>query len=190
MNLSASTPRHDVTQLLINWRDGDENVPMRLVPLVSDEIRHLVQSDLERQRDNFSGRPTALLHKAYTRMVDDSQTCWKDRAHFYRVAARAMRRILVDRARVHDAAKRGGQDEGLSRHSPGNTKVDLVELDNALERFAQSYPRKCEVVELKFFGGLSMKEISEILQVSETIVLRDWAFGKIWLKRALDGGAS
>jgi len=187
MNLSGSTPRHDVTQLLINWRDGDEDVATRLVPLVSDEIQDLLQSYLRPQRSNYTRTPTALVREAYVRMVDDSQTCWKDRAHFYGIAARVMRRTLVDRARTHNAAKRGGLGEGLS---PTNGKVDLVELDSALERFAQSYPRKCEVVELKFFGGLKMREISEILQVSEKAVLRDWTFAKIWLRRALNGGTS
>jgi|SRR4051812_23135419 RNA polymerase sigma factor (TIGR02999 family) len=184
MNLSESAHSHEVTQLLISWRDGDENAAMRLIPLVSDEIRHLLKSYLKRERSNFTRTPTALVREAYVRMVDDSQTSWKDRAHFYGLAARAMRQTLVDRARAHNAAKDGGV------HSPGNGRVDLVELDRALERFAQSYPRKCEVVELKFFGGLRVREISEILQVSEKAVLRDWTFAKIWLKRALNGGAA
>jgi RNA polymerase sigma factor (TIGR02999 family) len=119
---------------------------------------------------------------------------WKSRAHFYGIAARVMRRILVDHARAHNAAKRGGLEQKLSldeaRELSTNKDVDLVELDGALESFAKDYPRKSEVVELKFFGGLDAKEISEVLQVSEKTVLRDWNFAKLWLCRALSESAA
>jgi RNA polymerase sigma factor (TIGR02999 family) len=114
---------------------------------------------------------------------------WKDRAHFYGIAARVMRRILVDHARAHNAAKRGGLQTKLSldeaRDLPGESGVELVALDGALDNLAQAYPRKGEVVELKFFGGLDTKEISEVLKVSEKTVLRDWNFAKLWLCREL-----
>jgi RNA polymerase sigma factor (TIGR02999 family) len=188
------TNQHDVTQLLINWRDGDSEVPARLMPLVYEELRRLARGYLQRERSDHTLQATALVHEAYLRMVDDSQTCWKDRAHFYGIAARVMRQILVDHARAHNAAKRGGLEQKLSldeaRDLPLNKQVDLVALDGALESFAQTYPRKSEVVELKFFGGLDTREISEALQVSEKTVLRDWNFAKLWLCRALSENAA
>jgi RNA polymerase sigma factor (TIGR02999 family) len=194
MDPSESANSHDVTQLLVSWRDGDEGVPSRLMPLVYDELRRLARSYLQRERSDHTLQATALVHEAYLRMVDDSQTCWKDRAHFYGIAARVMRQILVDHARAHNAAKRGGLEQKLSldeaRDLPLNKQVDLVALDGALESFAQTYPRKSEVVELKFFGGLDTREISEALQVSEKTVLRDWNFAKLWLCRALSENAA
>jgi RNA polymerase sigma factor (TIGR02999 family) len=183
------TQTHDVTQLLIEWREGDEGVVTRLMPLVYEELRRLARSYLQRERSDHTLQATALVHEAYLRMVDDAQTSWKDRAHFYGIAARVMRQILVDHARKHNAAKRGGLEEKLSldeaRDLPTKSEVDLVALDGALESFAETYPRKSEVVELKFFGGLDAREISEVLQVSEKTVLRDWNFAKLWLCRAL-----
>jgi RNA polymerase sigma factor (TIGR02999 family) len=124
------------------------------------------------------------VHEAYLRLVDQTQVNWKDRAHFYGIAARVMRRILVDHARAHTAAKRGGFAQKLSldeaRELPAKADVDVVELDGALESFARDYPRKSEVVELKFFGGLDAKEIAEVLKISEKTVLRDWNFAKLW----------
>jgi RNA polymerase sigma factor (TIGR02999 family) len=185
----VSSESHDVTQLLINWREGDEDGSARLMPLVYDELRQLVRDDFQRERSDHTRESNALVHEAYSRMVDDKKTNWKDRAHFYGVAARVMRQILVDHARAQNAAERGGLEQKLSldeaRDLPTDNKVDLVALDDALESFAQTYPRKCEVVELKFFGGLDMKEISQLLQVSEKTVLRDWNFAKLWLCRAL-----
>jgi RNA polymerase sigma factor (TIGR02999 family) len=188
------TSKHDVTQLLIDWREGDEGVPARLMPLVYEELRRLARSYLQRERSDHTLQATALVHEAYLRMVDDAQTSWKDRAHFYGIAARVMRQILVDHARKHNAGKRGGLEEKLSldeaRDLPATNEVDLVALDGALESFAETYPRKSEVVELKFFGGLDAREISEVLQVSEKTVLRDWNFAKLWLCRALSENAA
>ena len=137
---------------------------------------------------------TALVHEAYLRLADQTRLEWKDRAHFYAISARVMRRILVDHARAHNAAKRGGLAQKLSldeaRQLPAKTEVDLVELDDALQRFAKDYPRKSEVVELKFFGGLDAKDIAEVLQVSEKTILRDWNFAKLWLCRALSQDAA
>ena len=193
MDAAPNTDRHQVTQLLVSWRDGNEDVAARLMPLVYEELRRLARGYLQRERSDHTLQATALVHEAYLRMVDDKQTSWKDRAHFYGVAARVMRQILVDYARAHNAAKRGGLEQKLSldeaRDLPTDNKVDLVALDGALEDFAQTYPRKSEVVELKFFGGLDMKEISEVLQVSEKTVLRDWNFAKLWLCRALSNAA-
>lgn len=180
---------HDVTQLLKNWEGGDPEASARLMPLVYEELRRLARSYLQRERGDHTLQATALVHEAYLRMVDDKRTTWTDRAHFYGIAARVMRRILVEHARAHNAAKRGGLEQRLSldeaRDLPTTKPVDLVALDGALENFARVYPRKSEVVELKFFGGLEAKEISEVLQVSEKTVLRDWSFAKLWLCRAL-----
>ena len=180
---------HDVTQLLRNWEGGDPEASARLMPLVYEELRRLARSYLQRERGDHTLQATALVHEAYLRMVDDKRTTWTDRAHFYGIAARVMRRILVEHARAHNAAKRGGLEQRLSldeaRDLPTTKPVDLVALDGALENFARVYPRKSEVVELKFFGGLEAKEISEVLQVSEKTVLRDWSFAKLWLCRAL-----
>ncbi len=193
MDASDNADGRDVTALLIDWREGDEDVPVRLRPLVHDELWRLARSYLQRERSDDTWQASALVREAYLRMVDDKQTSWKDRAHFYGIAARVMRQILVDHARAHNPAKRGGLEQKLSlddeRDLPSDNKVDLVALDGALESFAQTYPRKSEVVELKFFGGLDMKEISELLQVSEKTVLRDWNFAKLWLYRALSDAA-
>lgn len=184
----------DVTQILLAWSDGDADAPQKLMPLVYEELRRLARNYLARERGDHTLQATALVHEAYIRLADQTQLSWKDRAHFYGIAARVMRRILVDHARAHNAAKRGGLEQKLTldeaRDVPTKQHVDLVALNSALENFARDYPRKCEVVELKFFGGLDAREISEVLQVSEKTVLRDWNFAKLWLCRALSERAA
>lgn len=191
--MSTTSPQ-DVTQILRNWQDGDSDAAARLMPLVYEELRRLARNYLQRERADHTLQATALVHEAYLRMVDEKSANWKDRAHFYGIAARLMRQILVDHARAHNAAKRGGLEQKLTldeaRELPMKETVELVALDGALQDFAQTYPRKSEVVELKFFGGLDMKEISEVLQVSEKTVLRDWSFAKLWLCRALSENAA
>jgi RNA polymerase sigma factor (TIGR02999 family) len=187
-------PPPDVTRILKDWSDGDATAPERLMPLVYQELRRLARDYLRRERADHTLQATALVHEAYLRMVDAKQAGWKNRAHFYGIAARSMRRILVDHARARNAAKRGGLQQKLSldeaRELPTKGAVELVALDGALESFALTYPRKSEVVELKFFGGLSTKQISEVLQISEKTVLRDWNFAKLWLCRALTENAA
>ena len=184
----------DVTQILKDWSDGDATAPEKLMPLVYEELRRLARGYLARERADHTLQATALVHEAYLRMVGETRLSWKDRAHFYGVAARLMRRILVDHARAHNAAKRGGLEQKLSldeaRDLPTKNAVELVALDGALKSFAHDYPRKSEVVEMKFFGGLDAKEISEVLQISEKTVLRDWNFAKLWLCRALSENAA
>ena len=164
------------------------------MPLVYEELRRLARNYLARERSDHTLQATALVHEAYLRLADQTQLSWKDRAHFYGIAARLMRRILVDHARAHNAVKRGGLEQKLSldeaRELPMKETVELMALDGALENFSQTYPRKSEVVELKFFGGLETKEISEVLQISEKTVLRDWNFAKLWLCRALTQNAA
>jgi RNA polymerase sigma factor (TIGR02999 family) len=182
-------PSRDVTQLLQTWND-DVSAAERLIPFVYDELRRLARSYLRDERSDHTLQPTALVHEAYVRLVDDRSVAWQNRAHFYAIAARLMRRILVDHARAHNAAKRGGLnqklvlDDAIAVVDPSTP--DLVALDGALENLARVYPRKSEVVELKFFGGLEAKDIAEVLQVSEKTVLRDWSFAKLWLSRELE----
>jgi RNA polymerase sigma factor (TIGR02999 family) len=180
---------HDVTQILREWNGDERAAAERLIPLVYDELRRLARDYLRRERGDHTLQPTALVHEAYLRLVDDRSVAWQDRAHFYGIAARLMRRILVDHARAHNASKRGGLQQKLVLDDAcGVTEggaPDLVALDGALENLARSYPRKSEVVELKFFGGLEAKEIAEVLRVSEKTVLRDWSFAKLWLCREL-----
>jgi RNA polymerase sigma factor (TIGR02999 family) len=184
----------EVTQLLHNWRAGDKDAPERLMPLVYDELRRQARDYLRRERADHTLQPTALVHEAYLRLIGDKGVSWQNRAHFHAIAARLMRRILVDHARAHNSSKRGGQARKFSldeaRALPCESTADLLALDGVLEDLARSYPRKSEVVELKFFGGLETKEISEVLQVSEKTVLRDWNFAKLWLCRALSEDAA
>lgn len=182
-------PGADVTQILKQWGTGDEQASAELLPLVYEELRRLARGYLRRERADHTLQPTALVHEAYLRLVDGKRASWQDRAHFYGIAARLMRQILVDHARAHQAQKRGGLrqkiafDDAIS--SPTEEEPDLVALDGALQSLARSYPRKSEVVELKFFGGLEAAEIAEILQISQKTVLRDWSFAKLWLCREL-----
>lgn len=187
-------PAPDVTAILLNWREGDSDAPARLMPLVYEELRRRARDYLRRERPDHTLQATALVHEAYLRMVDDTKLSWQSRAQFYGIAARIMRRILVDHARAHQTQKRGGGAPKFSldeaRALACESTADIIALDGALEDFAKTYPRKSEVVELKFFGGLETKEISEVLQVSEKTVLRDWNFAKLWLCRALSEEAA
>ena len=180
---------HAVTRLLIAWGEGDAEASQQLMPLVYDELRHLARGYLRRERGDHTLQPTALVHEAYLRLVDTTQVNWQSRVHFYGVAARLMRRVLVDHARAHAAAKRGGQVEKISLDEAGDILRDegagLVMLDDALQGLSQLYQRQSRVVELRFFGGLNTQEIAETLQVSDSTVERDWNFALLWLKREM-----
>ncbi|MGZ5005253.1 MAG: sigma-70 family RNA polymerase sigma factor, partial [Chthoniobacterales bacterium] len=184
----------DVTEILVRWRDGDADAPARLMPLVYEELRRRARDYLRRERSDHTLQATALVHEAYLRMVDDKKVSWESRAHFYGIAARVMRRILVDHARAHQTQKRGGLAQKFTldeaRALPCENTNDILALDGVLQNLARTYPRKSNVVELKFFGGLETKEISKILQISEKTVLRDWNFAKLWLCRALSEDAA
>ena len=186
---------HDVTQLLKRWQLGDDDAPARLMPLVYEELRQLAHNYMQRERaDHRPPQATTPVHEAYLRMVDDKSLTWKDRAHFYGIAARLLRRILVEHGRIHPVAKRNGFAQKVAlngaRDVPGKNGPAFAAFNQALESFEQIYPRKSEVVELKFFGGLNTREISEVLGISEETVLRDWNFAKLWLYRELNGNAS
>ena len=177
-----------VTTLLRAWRRGDQAAFERLTPLVYDQLRRRARHYLRGERPNHTLRPTALVHEAYLRLVNLDQVDWQDRSHFFALAARQMRRILVDSARARRYQKRGGGavsvtfDEALavSRRDP-----DLVALDDALELLAQQDERKVRVVELRFFGGLTNDESAAALGISSDTVTRDWQMAKLWLRRAL-----
>ena len=177
--------QHEVTRLLIRLTDGDGDVLGELLPLVYDELRRLAAGYLRRERPGHTLQPTALVHEAYLRMVDQSQVRWQNRAHFLGVAAQMMRRILVDHARGQRAEKRGGEIQKLSLDEnidvSGERAADLVALDEALERLAEFDPQKARVVELRFFGGLSVEETAEVLGVSAPTVKRQWRMAKAWL---------
>jgi RNA polymerase sigma factor (TIGR02999 family) len=186
----------DVTALLLKWKSGDDaDVPAQLMPLVYEELRRVARAYLQRERKDHTLQATALVHEAYLRLVDDTKVSWKDRTHFYGIAARLMRQILMQHARAHHAAKRGGSEQikiSLEEAPEVATDcaVELVALDDALEGFTKIYPRKSKVVELKFFGGMEAKQISEVLQVSEKTVSRDWNFARLWLSRELRNHAA
>jgi len=177
--------QHEVTRLLIRLTDGNDGVLGELLPLVYAELRRVAAGYLRRERPGHTLQPTALVHEAYLRLVDQSQVRWQNRAHFLGVAAQMMRRILVDYARGQRAEKRGGDFQKLSLDEnidvSGERAADLVRLDEALERLAELDPQKSRVVELRFFGGLSVEETAEVLGVSAPTVKRQWRMAKAWL---------
>ena len=173
---------HDVTALLIEWRGGDAGAMQRLLPLVHDELRRLAQRHMTGERPGHVLQATALVNEVYLRLVDIRRVQWQDRAHFFAMAARLMRRVLVDFARARNNQKRGGAlqrvtfDENLPVAS--DTPDDLIAIDEALRSLAAQYERKSQVVELRFFGGLSVEETAEVLKISPETVMRDWKFAK------------
>ena len=180
----------DVTDLLMAWSNGDEDALSRLTPLVYNELHRLAEIYMRREHAGHPLQTTALVNEAYVKLVDSSRVRWQNRAHFFAVAAQLMRRILVDFARHRRYQKRGGDwrqvtlAEGLGVAT--NPNSDLVALDEALEGLAKLDPRKARVVELRFFGGLSLEETADALQVSTDTVGRDWRAAKAWLKRELE----
>jgi RNA polymerase sigma-70 factor (ECF subfamily) len=181
---------HDVTRLLIEWSRGNRGSLDRLMPLVYDELRRLAERNIRRERSDHTLQPTALVHEAYLKLVDQRQVHWHDRAHFYAVAAQVMRRILVDHARRHGAAKRG---RGVAKVSVDEivlpapqSDVDVVALDESLERLATLDERQSRVVELRFFGGLTVEETAEVLNVSPATVKNDWRLARAGLYSELE----
>jgi RNA polymerase sigma factor (TIGR02999 family) len=180
------------TRLLLAWNAGDRKALDRMLPLVYDELHRLAARYLSRERPDHTLQPTALVHEAYLRLVNQREVDWRNRAQFIGVAAGMMRRILVNHARDRAAAKRGGGAVPVSLsliESPsGGSDMELIALEDALSRLEQLDPRRSRVVELKFFGGLGNEEIAEVLQVSRATVNRDWTFARAWLYAAIEGG--
>jgi RNA polymerase sigma-70 factor (ECF subfamily) len=185
----VTSEKADVTEILHAWNRGDSEALARLMPFVYEELRRRAADCLRRERKDHTLQPTALVHEAYVKLVGQNRAEWKNRAHFCSVAAQLMRRILVKYAEAHKAAKRGGEMRRIyldeTRELAPERAPDLLALDDALKSLAVSHPRESEIVELKFFGGLNAKEISDLLKVSTKTVLRDWQFAKAWLNRHL-----
>lgn len=191
------TPKDDppgnVSRLLLAWSDGDQEALDILTPIVHEKLRRLARRYLKGERAGHSLQTTALVNEAYLRLVDYEGIRWQDRAHFFAVSAHLMRRILVDHARRRNL-KRGGVVEHVSLENAaavgGDRTADLLALDDALEALARIDPRKTRVVELRFFGGLSLEETAEVLKVSSVTVMRDWSTAKAWLYREMRGGTA
>ncbi len=181
----------DVTELLADWSHGDREALDQLMPLVYAELRRVASHYLRRERPGHTLQTTALVHDAYLRLVDQKDVHWENRAHFFSIAAEAMRRILVEHARSHHAAKRGGGECKLSLDEavdwPEERAVDLVALDDALTSLTAIDLQKSRIVELRFFGGLTMEEVAQVLGVSLATVERGWHIAKLWLRREITG---
>jgi RNA polymerase sigma factor (TIGR02999 family) len=185
---------NDATNLLRQWSGGDTRALEQLVPIVYKELRRLAHYHLRRERDGHTLQTTALVHEVYLRLCKQDEARWENRAHFFAVAARMMRRILVDHSRRHGAEKRGGAalhaplDDALT--IPVQQQFDLIALDAALEQLAAFDARKCQVVEMRFFTGLKSSEIAAVLKTTEATVRRDWIIAKAWLYRYLEAQAT
>src|SRR5258705_11443746 len=186
--MPSVSPQH-VTQLLSDWSHGDNAALAELTPLVYEELRRLAHHYMEGERPGHTLQTTALVNEAYLRLADQTNPNWQSRAHFFAVAARAMRQILISYARSNRAQKRGGGAARIELDeaailSPEQSK-EIVDLHEALERLATLDSRKAQVVELKYFGGLNYDEMAEVLKISRVTVRRDWEFARIWLYREL-----
>jgi len=184
------TPEN-VTQLLIDWGKGDKEALDKLVPLVYEELHRQAARYLRHERVGHTLQTTALIHEAYVRLVDQRNVHWQNRAHFFGIAAQMMRRILVDHARTKKRAKRGGSDIRISFTEAAlktpDRNLDIVALDEALERLAEIDEQQSRIVELRFFSGLTVEETAEVLSISTATVKRDWSMAKAWLHREVSG---
>ena len=182
----------DVTRMLLAWSDGRDGAEAPLIDAVYGELRRLARAYLVKERRDHSLPATALVHEAYLKLIDQRRVRWQNRAHFYAVAAQVMRRLLVDHARARGAAKRGVQItiplEGVDV-AAGGKSADLMALDSALDKLATLDPRQARLVELRYFGGLTIDEAATVLDVAAITVKRDWAIARIWLYRELSGAA-
>ncbi len=177
---------HDITRMLIELTDGNTEVVNSILPHIYDELRRLAGSYLRRERADHTLQPTALVHEAYMKLIDQKKVKWQNRAHFFGIAAQVMRRILLDHARKHKADKRGGEAEKLPleeeilvvSHEKSN---ELIALDDALDALAAIDPQKAKIVELRYFGGLSIEETAEVMGVSVPTINRQWRTAKAWL---------
>lgn len=185
----ASQAPHEVTQLLLDWRNGDQCALEKLTALVYDELRRMAARYLRRERHDHTLQATALVNEVYLQLIGQPDVDWRDRAHFFGIAARLMRQILVDHARAHAAAKRGGGEDALPLDdaigTPDKTAPDVIALDDALKDLARRDERKSRIVELRYFGGLSMEEIAEVTGLSVATIRRDLRMAEAWLGRQI-----
>lgn len=186
------TPSHNITELLRAWGNGDQSALEQLTPLVYEELHSLARRHMSRENEGHTLQATALIHEVYLRLVEFQSVRWQDRAHFYAVCSRLMRRILIDFARSRGSLKRGGNERKLTLEEglivSADVPAQLLDLEEALTKLAQNDPRKSNVVELRFFGGLTVKETAEVLKVSSDTVMRDWSMARAWLLREMDEG--
>lgn len=190
----------DVTQLLVDWGEGDEDALERLMPVVYGELHRLAEYYMYRERSDHTLQPTALINEAYLRLVDQTRVQWQSRAHFFGVAAQLMRRVTLKHAERHGAAKRGGdaakiplenvplEEVGSAGKSSKSDNEDMLALHAALARLEEIDARQGKIVELRFFGGLTNKEIADFLEISRATIDREWRLARAWLKRELRGG--
>lgn len=185
--------RAGVTELLVRWNDGDLAARDALIPLVYNELRRVAKKNLAGQRSDHTLQATALVHEAYLRLVNRKAANWQGRVHFFALAAQMMRQILVDHARMRNAAKRGGGaftvllEEGVAGEAEIN--LDLIGLDRAMKRLASLDARQSQIVELRFFGGLSIEEAARVVDVSPATAKREWATARVWLHHAMESDA-
>ena len=187
----APSPK-EVSRLLIDWGNGNQAALDELIPLVNDELRRLAGRYMRRENPGHTLQTSALVNEAYLRLVDQRSVHWQNRAHFFGVAAQLMRRILVDHARSRSRAKRGGGAQMVSlvdQEVVSKEVAEVIALDQALTNLAQMDPRKSQIVEMKFFGGLTTEEVAEVLKITSRTVEREWRKAKAWLNRALTKGS-
>ena len=189
--LGVQESSNPVTDLLVRWRNGDRQALDSLIPLVYAELQRLAHYYLQRERSDHTLQSTALVHEAFLRLAGQNPPQWQNRAHFFGIAAHVMRQILVEYARAHNAAKRGGPgackltlDEALDL--PKKVDVDVIALDGALDRLNQLDPQQSRIVELRFFAGLTIEDTSEVMGISPATVKRDWTSARAWLYREID----
>jgi RNA polymerase sigma-70 factor (ECF subfamily) len=181
----------NVTQLLLEWSDGNRQALEEMLPLIYDELRRLAHSFLHRERPGHTLQTTALVHEAYLKLIDQRDARWQNRAHFFAIAAQAMRRILIDSARKHVAEKRGGGGEKLALDEVVvfslEPNTNLIALDLALTRFAEIDSQQSRIIELRYFGGLTIEETAEVMRLSPATIKREWTMARAWLHQALAG---
>jgi RNA polymerase sigma factor (TIGR02999 family) len=182
--------QHEITKLLKDWSNGDRAALDRLMPLVYDELHRLAHQYMKRERPGHALQTSALINEAYLRLIDQRNPVWENRSHFFGIASRLMRQILVDEARKRNVAKRGGRTVQVSLMEASTTAqeqaANVIALDDALKNLAALDSRQSEIVELRFFGGLSIEETAEVLKVSPGTVMRDWTFARAWLRNEMN----
>jgi RNA polymerase sigma factor (TIGR02999 family) len=189
--LMASDP-DNVNRLLLEWSGGNQQALEEMLPLIYDELRHLAHNFLYRERPGHTLQTTALVHEAYLKLIDQRDARWQNRAHFFAIAAQAMRRILIDSARKHVADKRGGGGEKVSLEEVASISLEpdnnLLALDEALNGLAEIDPQQSRIIELRYFGGLTIEETAEVMKLSPATIKREWTMARAWLHQALTDG--
>jgi RNA polymerase sigma factor (TIGR02999 family) len=184
----------DLTQLLMNWRNGDKSALDEMTPVLYDELRSIARRLLSAERRDHTLQPTALVHEAYLRLINQRAVDWRNRAHFLGVAATMMRRILINHAKANQAAKREGYAAAISLEDAlgvfTNPEVDLLDLDHTLDKLTELDPQQGKVVELRYFGGLSIEETAEVMGISASTVKREWGTARLWLLQQMEGPAA